>query len=59
MLKIPAGITTNIQLNQLARHMRIPYFIGAFMRDALPISGARQNESGGSRYSLGSVCEEK
>jgi len=39
-------MTTNIQLDQLARHMRVPYFRGVFMRDALPISGARRNESG-------------
>jgi len=45
-LKIPAGITTNIQLDQLARRMRIPYFRGVFMRDTLPISGAHRNESG-------------
>jgi len=45
-LKIPADITTNIQLDQLARRMRTPYFRGVFMRDALPISGARRNESG-------------
>ncbi|KAL6253549.1 hypothetical protein P5V15_001059 [Pogonomyrmex californicus] len=26
--------------------MRVPYFRGVFMRDALPISGARRNENG-------------
>jgi len=26
--------------------MRVPYFRGVFMRDALPISGAHRNESG-------------
>jgi len=43
---MPAGMTTNIQLDQLARRMYIPYFRGVFMRNALPISGARRNESG-------------
>jgi len=36
----------DIQLDQLARRMHIPYFRGVFMRNALPISGARRNESG-------------
>jgi len=36
----------NIQLDQLARCIRILYFRGIFMRNALPISGARRNESG-------------
>jgi len=44
-LKIPAGVTTNIQLDQLTRRMHIPYFRGVFMRNALPISGIRRNES--------------
>jgi len=39
-------MTTNIQLDQLTRRMRIPYFRGVFMRDALPISGACRNENG-------------
>jgi len=43
---MPADVTTNIQLDQLARRMHIPYFRGVFMRNALPISGARRNESG-------------
>ncbi|XP_077258538.1 uncharacterized protein LOC143895358 [Temnothorax americanus] len=45
-LKIPKGVTTNVQLQQLAKHMRIPYFRGVFMRDSLPIGGIRRNESG-------------
>jgi len=45
-LKMPTGVTTNIQLDQLARRMHIPYFRGVFMRNALPISGIRRNESG-------------
>jgi len=42
---MPAGVTTNIQLDQLAGRMHIPYFRGVFMRNA-PISGACRNESG-------------
>jgi len=43
---MPAGVTTNIQLDQLAIRIHIPYFRGVFMRNALPISDARRNESG-------------
>ena len=43
---MPSGATTNAQLNELARRMRVPYFRGVFMRNALPTSGARRNESG-------------
>ncbi len=43
---MPTGVTTNIQLDQLARRMHVPYFRGVFMRNALPISGVRRNESG-------------
>jgi hypothetical protein len=43
---MPQGVTTNIQLLQLAKHMHIPYFRGVFMRDSLPIGGIYQNESG-------------
>ena len=42
---MPAGITTNVQLSQLARSMRIPYFRGVYMRNALPRK-IRRNESG-------------
>jgi len=45
-LKMPAGVTTNMQLDQLSRRMHISYFRGVFMRNALPISGACRNESG-------------
>jgi len=38
---MPVGVTTNIQLDQLARRMHI---LEVFMRNALP-SGARRNES--------------
>ncbi|KYQ47056.1 hypothetical protein ALC60_13931 [Trachymyrmex zeteki] len=31
-LKLPKGVTTNVQLQQLANRMRIPYFRGIFMR---------------------------
>jgi len=44
---MPADVTMNIQLDQLARRMHVPYFRGVFMRNALPISvarGARRNE---------------
>ena len=45
-LKMPVGTTTNVQLEQLAKRMRIPFFRGVFMRNSLPINGVRQNESG-------------
>jgi len=45
-LKMPASVTTNIQLDHLARRMHVPYFKSVFMRNALPISGACRNESG-------------
>ena len=45
-LKLPQGVTTNVQLLQLAKRMRIPYFRGVFMRDALPVDGTYHNESG-------------
>jgi len=45
-LKMPVGVTTNIQLDHLARRMHVSYFRGVFMRNALPISDARRNESG-------------
>ena len=43
---MPTGVTTDAQLDQLARRMRVPYFRGVFMRNALPASGARRRESG-------------
>lgn len=44
---MPAGVTTNTQLDLLARRMRIPFFRGVFMRDTLPVtSGIHRNESG-------------
>ncbi|XP_071575288.1 uncharacterized protein [Temnothorax nylanderi] len=46
ILKIPKGVTTNVQLQKLAKRMRIPYFRGIFMRTALPTEGVRRNESG-------------
>ncbi|XP_070167574.1 uncharacterized protein [Polyergus mexicanus] len=55
---MPACVTTNVQLEQLARRMHIPYFRGVFMRNNLLINGVRQNESTIVRYSLGSVCKE-
>ena len=62
---MPSGATTNVQLNKLARRMRVPYLRGIFMRNTLPTSDARRNESGivnvddGACYSLGSVREEE
>jgi len=41
---MPAGVTTNIQLDQLSRRVHVSYFRGIFMRNALPISGAHRNE---------------
>ena len=43
---MPSGATTNVQLNELARRMRVPYFRSVFMRIMLPTSGAHRNESG-------------
>jgi len=45
-LRIPKGVTTNVQLQQLTECMRIPYFRGIFMRTTLPTGGVRRNESG-------------
>ncbi|KAG5338420.1 GVQW3 protein, partial [Acromyrmex charruanus] len=42
--KMPKDITTNIQLQQLAKHMCIPYFRGIFMC-TLPTEGVYRNES--------------
>jgi len=45
-IKIPKGVTTDVQLRQIAKHMRIPHFRGVFMRNALPVGGVYRNESG-------------
>ncbi|KYN13309.1 hypothetical protein ALC57_14510 [Trachymyrmex cornetzi] len=45
-LKMPRGVTTDMQLQQLANSMRIPYYRGVFMRTTLPVEGVRRNESG-------------
>lgn len=37
-MKLPTGVTTNIQLQRLAERMRIPFFRGVFMRNTLPAS---------------------
>ena len=42
---MPSGATINVQLNELARRMRISYFRSIFMRNTLPTSGVRRNES--------------
>jgi len=44
-LKMPKGVTTNVQLQQRANRMRILYSRGIFMRTILP-TGMRRNESG-------------
>ena len=43
---MPSGATTNVQLDVLVRRMRVPYFRGVVMRNALPTSGVHRNESG-------------
>jgi len=43
-IKNACGVTTNIHLDQLTRRMHVLYFRSIFMRNALPISGARRNE---------------
>jgi hypothetical protein len=36
IIKMPAGATTYLQLLHLAKRMRIPFFRGVYMRNALP-----------------------
>ena len=43
---MPTGATTNVQLKELARRIRIPFFRGVFMCNYLPISGIQRNENG-------------
>ncbi|KYQ52679.1 hypothetical protein ALC60_08211 [Trachymyrmex zeteki] len=45
-IKMPKGVTTNVQLQQLAKRMRIPYFRGIFMRTTLPTGTVYRNERG-------------
>jgi hypothetical protein len=42
---MPAGATTNLQLLHLAKRMRISFFRGVYMRNALPRK-IYQNKSG-------------
>ena len=35
LLKMPKDVITNVQLQQLAKHVHIPYFRGIFMRTIL------------------------
>ncbi|XP_067208458.1 uncharacterized protein [Linepithema humile] len=42
---MPTGATTNLQLSRIAKRMRIPYFRGVYMRNALP-DKIHKNESG-------------
>jgi len=44
-LKMSKGVTTNVQLQQLANRMRIPYFRVIFMRTTI-LRGICRNESG-------------
>lgn len=44
-LKMPEDASNNVQLEQFAKRMHIPFSRDVFMRDALPIDGARRNES--------------
>jgi hypothetical protein len=44
MKEMPAGIITNLQLLHLAKRMRIPFFRGVYMRNALPRK-IRRNEN--------------
>jgi len=44
-LRIPKGVTINVQLQQLTKRRRIPYFRCIFMRITLPTGGIRRNES--------------
>jgi len=45
IIKMPSGATTNVQLNELPRRMRVSYFRGVFMHNMLSTSGAHRNES--------------
>jgi len=44
MIKKLSGATT-VQLNELAKHMRVPHFRGVFIHNMLPTSDTRRNES--------------
>ena len=43
---MPKGVTTDVQLQQLAKRIHIPYFRDIFMRTTLPTEGVYRNESG-------------
>ena len=43
---MPSDATTNVHLDVLARCMRVPYFRGVFMRNALLTSDMRNREFG-------------
>ena len=42
---MPKGVTTNVQLQQLAKRMHIPYFRSTFMRTTLPTEKVYRNEN--------------
>ena len=44
--RMPKGVITNVQLQQLAKRMCIPYFRDIFMSITLPIGGVYRNKSG-------------
>jgi len=45
-LKMLRGVITNVQLQQFANPMDIPYFRSIFMRTTLPDEAVRRNKSG-------------
>ena len=45
MSKMPKDVTTNVQLQQLAKRMRVPYFRDIFMRTILLTGEVYQNEN--------------
>jgi len=58
---MPKDVTTNVQLQQLANRMRIPYFRCIFMRTILS-RGVHRNESGiwimlRDRILMGGICK--
>lgn len=45
-MKLPQKALTNYDIWRFAKLLQIPYFRGVFMRDDLPKSGPKTNESG-------------
>lgn len=44
-VNLPHRPLTNIDLIKIAKILKIPYFCGVFMRNALPQSGVKTNEA--------------